>query len=693
MGGATIIEKCQGTDYVSQYIYGSWWFTVLWAVLVAFAIVWVVRQRMRKWNILLLHLSFVFILAGALLTHIFSYKGMIHLRVGETSNVFYRVDRIKGMAIDKLPFRMRLNSFNVHYYKGTQAASDYESWISVIDKDKVQKGKVSMNHIFTYSGVRFYQRSYDEDKQGCSFTVNSDPYGIAVTYIGYALLFFSLLWLLVDPKGTFRRVLNSDMLRKGMLVLMVCGGTQTLTATTTLAPKTAEEFGKLKVVYNNRVCDLQTLAYDFTKKLYGKRSYKGCSPEQVVAGFIFWGSEWECEPIIKVKGDELKETLQLPEYISVSMLFNKDMGGYTIGPYVQEYYIVGMQDGFHKEVTQLDDKIKLIMDLRQGVLLSLVAVDSVHKNRFFTSLYKDALTGNNPHFRQVVDGMIDFQKRHGGKNLPTAVQTKAERINNQLPLTTILFIVNLTLGFSSLFVFLWRLTRKNTGILWLDAVFFAALVASFAALTFVLSLRWIISGHIPMSNGYETMLIVAWFVQIISLLTYRKARIVLVFGFMLSGFFLLVSHISQMDPAIGQMMPVLNSPLLSVHVSVIMMSYALLSMTFICGIMGLALPAQAQRLRLLSQLFLYPAITTMGLGIFIGAIWANISWGTYWSWDPKETWALITFMTYAVVVHTQSIPVLAVPRNYHWFMVLAFTSILMTYFGVNYFLGGMHSYA
>jgi ABC-type transport system involved in cytochrome c biogenesis permease subunit len=167
----------------------------------------------------------------------------------------------------------------------------------------------------------------------------------------------------------------------------------------------------------------------------------------------------------------------------------------------------------------------------------------------------------------------------------------------------------------------------------------------------------------------------------------------LTFGFLLSGFFLLVSHISQMDPQISHLMPVLNSPLLTIHVSVIMMSFALLSLTCICGITAFVMPRQAEELKLLSQLFLFPALTCLGLGIFIGAIWANISWGTYWSWDPKETWALITFMIYAIGVHEQSLPFLRNTRNYHLFMTLAFLTILMTYFGVNYFLGGMHSYA
>ena len=221
----------------------------------------------------------------------------------------------------------------------------------------------------------------------------------------------------------------------------------------------------------------------------------------------------------------------------------------------------------------------------------------------------------------------------------------------------------------------------------------ALLAASLAALTCCLSLRWIIAGHIPMTNGYETMLLLAWFVMLFALLTHGKARIILVFGFLLSGFFLLVSHINQMDPAITHRMPVLNSPLLSVHVSLIMMSYALLALTFVYGLMGLILKRHAHHFQLLSRLFLYPAVSTMGLGIFIGAIWANISWGSYWNWDPKETWALITFMLYAVVLHTHSFPVFRRPTIYHLYMIAAFLSIVMTYFGVNYLLGGMHSYA
>ena len=214
-------------------------------------------------------------------------------------------------------------------------------------------------------------------------------------------------------------------------------------------------------------------------------------------------------------------------------------------------------------------------------------------------------------------------------------------------------------------------------------------------------MRWTISGTLPMTNGYETMLFVAWIVMLVSLLSGRRFRIMLTCGFLMSGFFLLVSHISQMDPQISHIMPVLNSPLLSIHVSIIMLAFALLSLTFISGITALTVrifthngadPA-LQALRHLSLLFLYPAIAALGIGIFVGAIWANVSWGQYWGWDPKEVWALITFMAYAAALHPKTLPAMQRPTAFHTFMVLAFLTIIMTYFGVNYFLGGMHSYA
>ena len=291
---------------------------------------------------------------------------------------------------------------------------------------------------------------------------------------------------------------------------------------------------------------------------------------------------------------------------------------------------------------------------------------------------------------------------------------KAERAYNAVPFATILFMLNLTAGAALLAFTIWRMVRRNGADRLTQGGGRAAkaaaaagavvLAISLAALTACLALRWIISGRVPMANGYETMLVMAWSVMLLSLIVCRRFRIITPFGLLMSGFFLLVSHINQMDPQITHVMPVLASPLLSVHVSVIMMSFALLSLTFVCGLTAVmlrlirgrnaaSLTEQTESLALLSRLMLYPALALLAVGVFVGAIWANVSWGTYWSWDAKETWGLITLMVYAVAVHDGSLPFLRRPMGYHVFMTLAFLTILMTYFGVNYFLGGMHSYA
>ena len=738
MAAATIVEKSQGTDYAHAHYYGAWWFILIWAVLAALGAFYIIKRKVKCASTLALHLSFIIILAGALLTHISAKRGMIHLRIGQPTDTYMAQDEEQGMKEEKLPFSLCLQKFEAKMHDGTNAVADYSSKFTVIDGDDKSEGEVSMNNIYSHRSYRLYQSSYDEDGKGSVLAINADPYGIPVTYTGYALLFISLVWMLFDPKGGYRKLLKSPLLKKGALItalILSMGNIQTLHAESAtnnlqnavLPKETAEKFGELHILYNDRICPVQTFALDFCKKIYGARSYQGLTAEQVLSGWVFYGNTWANEPFIKIKSGEMKTAMNLPDYASLNTFFNREMGGYTIGQYVQEYYN-GQQDKFHQQAADIDGKIQIIMELREGVSLKVLpytftknvkatkdhpfikagtttwfspvdklpqAVEHQHAlyiRNVFSLLNGDVKAGNTSRVNEFFVKMKKYQEVSSGNSLPTATQYKAERINNAFPFATILFMANLTLGFIALFYTIYRMTKKRE-IKVLNIALPILLGVSFLALTFGLALRWIISGNIPMSNGYESMLTVAWFVMLISILMQLRIRIVMVFGFLISGFFLLVSHINQMDPAIGQMMPVLNSPLLSIHVSIIMMSYALLSLTFICGIMGICLRSHGEELQALSRIFLYPALTTMGFGIFIGAIWANVSWGNYWSWDSKETWALITFMIYAVVVHTQSLPVFRKPLVYHIYITLAFLSIAMTYFGVNYFLTGMHSYA
>lgn len=591
--------------------------------------------------------------------------------------------------------------------------------------------------------MRLYQASYDSDERGVSLATNSDPFGIPVTYTGYALLFLSLILMLFDPRGAYRALLRSEHLRKGALLTVMAvatffGSTASAADHTphALPEATAEKFGELFILHNNRICPMQTFAIDFTKKLYGARSYKGLTAEQVLTGWIFWGEEWMNEPIIKVKSGDLKQTLQLPDYVSAGFFFDKDMGGYTLGPYVKEYY-EGNKDKFHTQASALDERIQLVMDLRRGTLLKIFPIKSDngktawyaptadlpssldYKERsyiqyVFTLLYDYAEANRQDSICHTLDKMLTLQLKNGAASIPSEKQTTAERTYNHIPFATILFVLCLTMGVLSFLYTVTRIcrqcrlesnhdpraTKRRRSDIIVRRFSRTVMAAAFVSLTYCEYLRWTISGTIPMANGYETMLFVAWTVMLLSLLLSFRFPIMLTCGFLMSGFFLLVSHISQMDPQITHVMPVLNSPLLSIHVSIIMMGFALLSLTFINAITALTVKLinrdatrQMAALQSLSLLFLYPAATTLGIGIFVGAIWANVSWGEYWGWDPKEVWALITFMVYAAALHPKTLPALRRPVTFHVFMLLAFLTILMTYFGVNYVLGGMHSYA
>ncbi len=748
MAVTTIVEKYQGTQHVATYWYGSWWFSALWALLTAVAIAYFLKRRVRRLSAVVLHLSFVVILLGALLTHLTARQGIIHLRLGETTDTYMQGsgDTTHGMKVEKLPFSIRLTAFEIKYHEGTQAAADYQSRFIINTGGNETVGEVSMNHIYSLGGLRLYQSSYDPDERGSYLALNNDPWGIPVTYLGYALLFIGLLWILADPKGQYREVLRSQAkaglpqhakagqtqhakagqtqyslpLALLMVGCSVCG--DVIAAPRALPQETAERFGRLNINYGGRICPVETYALDFTKKLTGKRYYKaddgtGYSPCQLLSAFIFYGDEWSGQPVLKMKGGPLKTTLQLPEHCSVNTFFNEKMGGYILGPYLQEYY-QGQHDKFHQDVAKVDDRLQLVMDLRQGRPLKLFPATShvgagggsywyaptdnlpADIDTAQATYIRDVFTVLNQHVQaadwqtvnDLLDKMLRYQQRYGASSVPSPTRLKAEHLYNQVPFPTILFMLCLSMGFVCLGLAIAKQARRGTArrLRYWEWGCCAVMALAFAALTLCLTLRWVVSGTVPMSNGYETMLFMAWLLQLLTLCLCRRFPIMLTFGFLLSGFFLLVSHISQMDPQITHIMPVLRSPLLTLHVSIIMMAYALLSLTFICALAGLFRPAEMMAL---SQLFLYPAITCLGFGIFIGAIWANLSWGTYWSWDPKETWALITLMVYAVPLHQRSLPWLRRPLHYHLYMLVAFITLLMTYFGVNYFLGGMHSYA
>lgn len=662
---ATLVEKSAGS---AMFIYGSWWFASLWGVLAVVSLMHIGFQKLQKRPfVFMLHLSFAVILMGALITHVWGKQGILHLRLDEKTHLF----ALENGYGSKFPFEVCLKEFSVVNYPGTETAMDFVSVVEVKEKETPTVVlTISMNKIGQYGGYRFYQSSYDWDQQGSVFSVAYDPWGIGVTYVGYALLFLSMVLLLVLPDEGFRQALK----RLSVVALLALMGMDSYAAPVqpkVLPDSIAQQFGNLYAYYNGRICPLQTVAYDYTTKLYGKSSYQGFSAEQVFTGWLFFPSSWVDQPRKATKGPRYQEE---QDAIVQMMLSGEFMHIYPYRDSLQN--ITWYCQGDNLPMTMEENTwffVKKSMDY-VGELVVMQRYDSLG---------------------YTLRKIRKFQQNQAGEVLPSDLHFKAELTYNSMNLVRPLAMFFATLGIL-LFVFYVRFWLKNrNNPLWLTIPVNVLLALVIVYQTVFLALRWYVSGHLPLSNGYETMQFLAWVVMILTLIIQRRFVLMIPFGFLLIGLTLLVSMMGQSNPQITPLMPVLSSPLLSIHVCIIMLAYALLAFIFFNGLTSLFLKDESKISALydVSRVMLYPALFCLTAGIFIGAIWANVSWGRYWGWDPKEVWALITMLVYSFAFHAQSLPLFRKPKFFHLYMVLAFLSVLMTYFGVNFLLGGMHSYA
>lgn len=665
-GAATWVEDSLGTGYAHEHIYGASWFMLLWTCLILLSTLLAIRQKLwKRLPVFMLHLSFAVIFIGAVATTLTGRKGTLHLRKGMPEEQYVT----DGNRLRPLPFRMCLDSFRIQYYAGTEAPSDYISHITCrsMDGEVTDTSRISMNQIYRLKGYRFYQSSYDEDLEGSWLTVNYDPWGTILAYAGFLLAGISTLLILLAGTGEFRRLLRHPLIRKGSIFILLCHALCAPPAHAALpvVKRTqADSLAAKQVVYNNRISPFSTLAKDFVQKIYGSTGFRRLTPEQVISSWMLYPEEWSHVPIIRIPDGTLRKQLGINgQYAALSDLFNGTQ--YRLQPLWEQEK--NRQNKLSKAIRETDEKVGLILMLHQGTLVC-----------------------------QIPSGIPRLSES----------KIRAEIFYNRIPFSKILFMSNLTLGILAFGLLLYRLLNgrsagKREQLLWSIALCCSTLFHTFGYL-----LRWYISGSIPLGNGFETMQFVALILLILSSLLHRRFPYLLPFGFLLSGFTLLVAHLGEMNPQITPLMPVLSSPWLSYHVSLIMISYALFAFIFLNGIFALFLMSRQQpdaipgkrteqimQLTLLSRILLYPATFMLGIGILLGAVWANVSWGTYWSWDPKEVWALIAFIIYGNAFHRTSMTWLNHPRCFHLYMVAAFAVVLMTYFGVNYLLGGMHSYA
>ena len=707
MGIATIIEKVWGTDCASRLVYGSWWFILLWAATAVLSVVCLFRRKThRRPAVLLIHLSFIVMLTGALVTHLWATEGTLHLRQGEAATAF--TDGQGGRQ--EMPFSLQLKRFDIVNYPGTDAVMDYQAYLSVEEDGHTREMDISMNRIGKHAGYRFYQSSYDSDGRGTVLLVAHDPYGIALTYTGYLLLFIGLTALFVSRRTHIRNLYRMAT-RATMLLFFLTGGTSAGLAAD-IDKGIADEMGRVAVLYQGRICPLNTAATDFVTKLCGKSSWQGYSANEIFWGWTIFYTEWEQQKIIRVKNKEVQRLLGIEGQWACVRDFYTSQHDYKLKDKAEDERLA---ETVRKAIRETDEKIQVITMFYNSEMLRLFPLADQggltwHKpgstdlppnvgeaefqfiHHAMDHLVKHLLDRDAVGARTIIAKIRLYQQEKAGDLLPSPMRLRAETWYNSLQSAT--WVCLLLLSLSLLFCWLsfagqpWRrLQGLHTLYVWLTAAY----------LSLLLLLRWWVSGHVPMSNGYETMLFMAWVAMVVTLAVMRRIRVMKAFGPVVASCCLLVAMMASGSPRMTPLMPVLQSPLLAIHVALVMMAYTLLTIMALLSLRCLLpfrLPtSELLRLTALSRLLLYPAVSLLASGIFIGAVWANISWGNYWSWDPKETWALITLMICAIPLHLPPPGSGSHHQGYHLFVLVAFLSVLMTYFGVNYYLAGLHSYA
>lgn len=727
---ATILEKIYGTDFVNEYIYSSVPFVILWGVTAITSLLYIIKSKLHRQPVIfLLHLSLLFILAGAFTTWIYGEQGTMRVRQGEQQTSF---TDSKGIS-HQLPFSITLNQFEIIYYKGTLAPMDFISHISVADKDchRQIQGKVSMNHIFSYQHYRFYQSGYSEDNEGSVFSVSHDPYGIGITYAGYTLLLLSTVFFFFSPQSRFRQLLKSPLLHRSLTVILLLFAfslNSNFLKANSPSPKVlprevAEHFGDLYILYNNRICPLQTFARDFTIKLYGSSSYKGLTPEEVLTGWLFYYDSWKNEPIIRIKSNEARKLLEIEgNYASLKDYIS------TINEYKLEKMMNHIRSGEQvtdkRGIEEADEKFNIINLVCTGAMMKIFPCRNIAGKTLEWYSQSDQLPQDMDNDKWVfirksmsyVNEMIvmkkyndaclllekikKYQQKECDGLLPADNKFKAEKIYNQFDYSKSVAMACICIGLICFIYYCHCMASQKRTSRKAIIILNILLWIVFTYLSAAICLRGYVSNHLPLSNGFETMQFMAWCTLLLTFLLQRKFAMLLPFGFLLCGLTLMVSMLGESNPQITQLMPVLQSPLLSIHVVVIMIAYSLLAFIMLNGVTAVILhqsqkecKEQIERLQIISQIILYPAIFLLAIGIFIGAVWANVSWGRYWGWDPKEVWALITMLVYALALHPRSLPWFHRTMFFHVFCITAFITVLITYFGVNFLLGGMHSYA
>jgi cytochrome c-type biogenesis protein CcsB len=734
MATATIVESRFGTPVARNYFYNAKWFEAILfigALNLLTAIFTHKLYRIEKFSIFLFHLAFVVILVGAGLTRYLGFEGQMQIREGESSNLI-----VLGNNTQKvLPFSLFLTKFIIDYYPGSMNPSGFES--QVILKDDQQginrSHRIYMNHILKHRGYRFYQSSYSEDMKGTVLSVSKDAAGTLVTYLGYLLLALGMAWSLLNRNSYFTSLITKKQSITLLLIIFCLSSTFALPADSLPAiPKEqAEKFGSILIRdYQGRTKPMSTLASDIFRKVSRNTSYNKQNPMQVMLGILVFPEKWQEEKIIYL-GTQASELLEINDtraslhecYLGEGK-FNTSQPAYSA---LQKSPASRSKDD--NAIIRVDERLNILFHWFMGNMLTIfpnsndstgrwynpinskgvfLTADSVFVDNvipFYLSEVRKSIKSNDWSLPdKLVESIIKYQ-RDNGLDLPGTTKVKLEQWYYK---TTIFQYASYLYLFFGLFLLVFKLidvfTAKNKfNFIQLGLSF--AIAAVFLFQTGGMAIRWIISGHAPWSNAYESMVLISWSAVLAGLIFNKKNKFSGAIAALMASVFLTAANMSWMDPQITNLVPVLKSVWLVIHVAIITSSYGFLGVGSLMALVNLFLMAfqtnknhkqvsvSIDNLTRIVEVTLIVGLYMVTIGTFLGAIWANVSWGRYWGWDSKETWALITAIIYAFVLHLRMIPGLKGKVLFNSMSLVAFSSVLMTYFGVNFYLTGLHSYA
>ena len=502
--------------------------------------------------------------------------------------------------------------------------------------------------------------------------------------------------------------------------------------------KHAAKFGKLIIQdYGGRMKPINTYSSELLRKLGKKDEYNELNSDQVLLSMVENPNIWYSAPLIsiKAKNDSLHHVLGVKEdikYVSLTDFFEPKTAEYKLGKYLDDAYKAAVPNQFQKDFITADEKVNLIYNTLLGKQFKIfpipdhpnnkwVAFTELDEERYFTGvdtlytkqilpLYMQSLrsarqTGDYEQSNELLLSLKSFQKKYGEEVMPAEDKVKAEILYNKIDIFNILFQLYLYVSLIMIVFVIMRIFKENKLNKYVIITSKVFLIILFIAHTAGLAARWYISGHAPWSNAYESMIYVAWATMFFGLAFGRKSDLTMGSTAFVTSIILMVAHWNWLDPSIGNLQPVLDSYWLMIHVAVIVGSYGPFALGAIIGLVSLILiiatnksnfkkmKLNIQELTIINELALTVGLVMLTIGNFLGGQWANESWGRYWGWDPKETWALISIFVYAFVIHMRLVPGLRGLFAFNWGAVLAFGSILMTYFGVNFYLTGLHSYA